>query len=209
MKKKYRTIFENNGNALVIVDENSFIITCNKEFELLFGYKREEIEGQKSWESFVADQDDLSKMRSYHKQRRVDPRQVPSTYEFKFKDRYGNLKDVVATLSMLPGTTQSLAALIDITKRKAAENELIQAYEMLEQKVQERTTELRTAKDAAEAANRAKSTFLANMSHELRTPMNAILGYSQLMQRDLTLQAKQKEYLGIINRSGRTSTCSY
>jgi signal transduction histidine kinase/DNA-binding NarL/FixJ family response regulator len=62
--------------------------------------------------------------------------------------------------------------------------------------------ELRQAKEAAEAATKAKSIFLANMSHELRTPLNAILGFTQLMDRDPNLTAEQKENLGIINRSG-------
>jgi two-component system sensor histidine kinase/response regulator len=62
--------------------------------------------------------------------------------------------------------------------------------------------ELRRAKQAAEAANRAKSTFLANMSHEIRTPMTAILGFAQLMQRDLALTPQQRQHLGAINRSG-------
>lgn len=61
---------------------------------------------------------------------------------------------------------------------------------------------LETAKDAAEAANRAKSTFIANMSHELRTPLNAILGFAQLMQRSQTLPSEHQENVGIILRSG-------
>jgi CheY-like chemotaxis protein/anti-sigma regulatory factor (Ser/Thr protein kinase) len=58
------------------------------------------------------------------------------------------------------------------------------------------------ARDAAEAANRAKSVFLANMSHELRTPLNAILGFSSLIGRDSELSASQREKIEIINRSG-------
>ncbi|MEG3919608.1 AAA family ATPase [Microcoleus sp. T3_A4] len=62
--------------------------------------------------------------------------------------------------------------------------------------------ELERAKEAAIAANLAKSTFLANMSHELRTPLNAILGFSQLMNEDTNLLNEQKENLNIIQRSG-------
>jgi two-component system sensor histidine kinase/response regulator len=61
---------------------------------------------------------------------------------------------------------------------------------------------LLVAKEAAEAANRAKSTFLANMSHELRTPLNAILGFAQLLERDTTLTSRHRDSLAIINRSG-------
>lgn len=62
--------------------------------------------------------------------------------------------------------------------------------------------DLETARDQAEAANRAKSIFLANMSHELRTPLNAILGFSQLMADDKGLDPVQIENLRIINSSG-------
>lgn len=62
--------------------------------------------------------------------------------------------------------------------------------------------EARHAQEVAEAANRAKSVFLANMSHDIRTPMNAILGFSHLLLRDVELTSQQKQHVSIIMRSG-------
>lgn len=71
----------------------------------------------------------------------------------------------------------------------------------LETRVEERTLQLKQAKEIADCANNAKSEFLANMSHELRTPLNGILGYAQILQRqDAT--PKQKDGLAIIHQCG-------
>lgn len=102
----------------------------------------------------------------------------------------------LASAIILVGLVSVLGLLIGV-------NWLSRQLFLSRQELEKSRQQLQVKAKEAEAANRAKSLFLANMSHELRTPLNAILGFSQLLARDnAAVSATQKEFIGIINRSG-------
>ena len=123
-ERNYRSIFENTGTATTIVEQDTTIFLANRRFVLLSGYQKDELEGYMSWKDFVAFDSELQVMQRHHDQRRVDPQRAPQEYEFHFRDRSGNVKNIALTIDIIPGTGKSVASLMDITELKQAQNAL-------------------------------------------------------------------------------------
>ncbi len=165
-EEKYRSIFENTGTATIIVEDDTTISLANREFEVLSGYRKEDIEGHKSWTDFVAHEHQLTRMLEYHYQRRVDPDSVPKRYEFRFQDRHGQKKYVSQTIDIIPGTAKSVASLLDISQLKQIQESL------LEQKEKYRLLAENTADIIWSADSDLRFTYVS-------PSVERILGYSQ------------------------------
>jgi PAS domain S-box-containing protein len=125
-EQKYRTVFETTGTATVLIENDGTISLANSEFERLSGYPKDEIENRKKWTEFVI-QEDLDRMLAQHRMRRQDQKIALTHYEFRFRSRSGEVRDIYLTIDVIPGTTKSVASLLDISERKKVESSLIAA----------------------------------------------------------------------------------
>jgi PAS domain S-box-containing protein len=116
----YRAIFENTGTSAVLIEENTYISLANAEFEKLSKYSKQEIEGKKSWKEFVFEED-IERMKVQHDLRREKQERALRQYEFKFTNRDGDIRNIILTIDLIPGTKKSIASLLDITERKLSE----------------------------------------------------------------------------------------
>ena len=166
--------------AVAVLAPDFRVRLCNRAFEKLFLYSRQEILGRHMARVIPAN---LSAEGEAHHDALVSGKTLHLTTQRLRRD--GSSVDVEVFSVALRGAEGSAGYLLlyqDITERRQAEEALLRA------------------KDAAEAGSRSKSEFLANMSHEIRTPMNGIIGMTDLAL-DTKLTLEQGEYLGMVKDS--------
>ena len=112
---RYRTIFENTGTPMMIIEPDTTISLVNSEFENLSGYSKFEIENKKSWTEFVAGEQ-VDRMTGFHRNRRLNGVKAPKKYTFTFVTRKKELRDILINIDVIPGTDKSVASFSDITE---------------------------------------------------------------------------------------------
>jgi len=187
-EQRYRSLFERNLAAVFRATLEGKILDCNQACARVLGYgSREELLSVPVAELF-ADPADGRAARDL-----IEREKTLTNFEVPLKRKDGSVVWILENVSLISnGVPQYVeGTFIDISERRQAEQEM------------------RKAKEAAEAANRAKSDFLANMSHEIRTPLNGIMGMTDLVldsdldpqQRDdlTTVKASADSLLAIVN----------
>lgn len=179
---KYRNLIEEMRDVVVVIDQNGMITYCSPSISAFSGYSVDEFEGS-FWRNFIVDtidgksKDEIADSIILEKYERLELVFIPKS-GFPFY-----IEVSIRTIKISDDFINFHCVLRNINERKLMEVELVKS------------------KEAAEAANRMKSSFLANMSHEVRTPMNAILGFSDLLIRSNPDEYETKEYLEVIHNS--------
>ncbi|HEX9996035.1 MAG TPA: PAS domain S-box protein [Abditibacterium sp.] len=210
-EQRFRQLAENIDEVFWITDPNTHeILYISPAYEAIWGRSIAELyENPRVWTDAIhpSDQKRISEIRldklktsQYDEEYRIVR---PNGEDRWVHDRAFPVQGENGEIYRVVGVAK------DITERKIVEDALQQANSGLEARVERRTAELAAAnqalllaKEEAERANAAKSEFLSRVSHELRTPMNAILGFSELLEMD-GLPVHQAESVEEISNAGR------
>ncbi|CAN5670810.1 hypothetical protein BH23GEM6_BH23GEM6_26210 [soil metagenome] len=181
--------------AIFMLDPDGYVVSWNLGAERLKGYQRSEILGE-HMSRFYTPED----VERRHPQRELEIAKQQGRYQEEGwrvrKD--GNLFWSHVTITAIRGPDDALLGFAKVTRDLTERHKAEQDREIL-------LARERSARLEAEAANRAKSDFLATMSHELRTPMNAIIGYTDLLEGELAgpITEGQRDYLLRVRASSR------
>ncbi len=194
-----RAILNGANYAIISTDPEGLILTYNSAAEKMLGYTADEVVGKLTPGIIHVEAEVVA--RAAELSRELGQEILPGFGAFTAKARQGRADEREWTFVRKDGrrfpVLLSINALFD-------ENGQVTGFVGIASDITDSkrsAAELMRAKDAAEAANKAKSDFLAVMSHEIRTPMNAIIGMSGLLL-DTKLEARQREYVEAVHNSG-------
>lgn len=194
-------VFRHSQEAILVLDPQGRIDRVNPRFEVLFGFSAASVlerdfsllflgetggpAGQANWQQVTEQGQWSGELRL----RRADGRELTC---------WASVTSLFADDGQRQG---GMVVLTDLTELSQARAQLEQYRDHLEELVAERTRELELARQAAEAADAAKSSFLSTVSHELRTPLNSIIGQAWLL-RQSSLSLQQQEQLRELQGAG-------
>jgi len=174
--KLLETAIEAAGDIVEITDPNARYSYVNRAFTRTFGITKEDAEGKTPGQLIRSDLHDAEFWKEIDASLSAGRAWTGVIISRALDGRYVHLESTISPIYDGDGNqTHHVGVKRDVTRRILAEEELRLA-----------SAELIKTRDAALAADRAKSQFLANMSHELRTPLNAIIGYSEILEEDAT-----------------------